>query len=365
MLEDKKRPELFQHVVDPYIAVEEAESFLEKGDIIEAEKALNAVMAAINQERDRPEYKGKNPPVFDYHPKVWRTYARIAREKGDEANRVIANSMGNIAEICLDETSRIAEEEFASVAGSKRSAKNWSKTAQSLEKRGLIAEAVYCYLEAYRLDEKDEKIAKSLLIHMINGRLYEQVEEIAEKCIKRWKDTFYKEMLGIALLFQKKYEEAIPKLREITELDPSKGMIWQMLSLAFGNLGRNREAAEALRKMIDLNFHGVQARRILNEIESIKIDSTMPGMTMRIPTAASVARSSDDSVVTQDDHIIMKLMMDEGAVSESTGMGPLAEEGNSWMNAVIDNLVAKGFAVLAKSRKAYLTEKGIKKLREL
>ena len=162
-----------------------------------------------------------------------------------------------------------------------------------------------------------------------------------------------------------KYEDAIKQLKELTDHDPSKGMLWQLQSLAYGNLGHNREAANALRKMIDLNFQGVQARRILNELESIKIDGATPGLTMRIPTAASVVQSDDDSVVTRDDHMIMSLLKDKGAVSEETGMGPLAKDGDSWMNAVLDNLVAKGFIVFPESRKAYLTEKGIKKLREL
>jgi len=366
LLEDKKRPELFQHVVDPFVALKEAESFLDKGDIQGAEEALNPILGAINQEMGRPEYKGKNPPAFEYHPKIWKTFATISKKKGDEMNHVLANGMANISEIRLQETVRIADQELASVGGGKRSAKNWFKTAQSLEKQGLIAEMVYCLVEAYKLDEKNEEIAKHLLVQSINARLYSQAEEVSRKSIKRgWKDSFYKETLAIALLFQKKYEDAITQLKELTDKDPSKGMLWQMQSLAYGNLGRNREAADALRMMIDLNFQGVQARRILNELESIKIDGGASGLTMRVPTAASVVRSDDDSVVTRDDHMIMKLLMDKGAVSEETGMGPLAKDGNSWMDAVLDNLVAKGFVVFPESRKAYLTEKGIKKLREL
>ena len=123
--EDKKRPELFQHVIDPYIAVKEAEAFLKKGDIENAEKALNPILAAINQEMQRPEYEGKNPPVFDYHPKVWGTFAKISQGKNDEMNHVLANGMAKITEIQLEEITRIAKEEFASVAGGKRSAENW------------------------------------------------------------------------------------------------------------------------------------------------------------------------------------------------------------------------------------------------
>jgi tetratricopeptide (TPR) repeat protein len=202
---------------------------------------------------------------------------------------------------------------------------------------------------------------------LVNSRFYRDAEDLARKAIKRGsKDSLHKEMLGISLVFQRKYEDAIPVIKDVLASDPNKGVMWQLLSLAHGNLGQNSDAAEALRKMMDLNFNGVQARRILNELESTPIDVPgMPGMTMRVKTAASVEQSDDDSLVTNDEYILMQLMMRDGATSEEKGLGPLAERGNSWMISVLDNLVAKGFAVFTKSRKAYLTEKGVKRYREM
>lgn len=97
------------------------------------------------------------------------------------------------------------------------------------------------------------------------------------------------------------------------------------------------------------------SRRVLNEISVEKLDGRDSGLTYAIPTAASVEQSSDDSVVSQDELIMMKLIEREGTV------GPVKDDSNDWMTAVATNLVAKGFATMDSERKVSLTEKGKKK----
>jgi len=64
-------------------------------------------------------------------------------------------------------------------------------------------------------------------------------------------------------------------------------------------------------------------------------------------------------------YTIMRMMRDKAAISEDTGFGPLAGPLFENYLAVIENLEFKGFIVRSESGKAYLTKKGLKRLREM
>ena len=363
MFEEKARSELFRHIVDPDVVLKEAKDLLKKGEIRLAEEALNPILAGMMQRDESGQ--SRSQPIFDYYPALWRLYAEVMKKKGDDVQHFMGETMADTCEITLGGIKRVVEKEVEALGGGKRSAEIWIKTADAFDEDQRDAESLHCLREAYKLDKTNQILTKRLLVGFVNARYYSSAEDLARKVIKSGDpDDMFKEMLAISLVFQKKYKDAVPIISDVVAADASKGVMWQLLSIAHGNLGQNKEAADALRKMIDLNFNGVQARRILNELETIGVPG-MPGMTMRVRTAAAVETSDDDSVISQDEHILMKLMLDRKATSEATGLGPLAEEGNSWMNSVLENLVAKGFAVLTKSRKAYLTEKGMKRIQRI
>lgn len=363
-ISQQRRPELFRHIIDPEIALEEARTLLQKGDIKHAEETIMMFLTEDFRNFEREQAAGKRSVVFEYHPHLWKLLAEITKKKGNKSSHDQAKKMVQVCEKRLEEIAKMVREERKVYKSDRMS---WSESARALHSSGLVAEALQYSKEAYHLEPNNREVSRIFLIALSNARFYGMAEEVAKKSIKSgMQDSIFKEMLAVSLVFQRKYEEAIPALDEVIRIQPNNGGIWQLLSLSYGNLGRNREAAEALRRMIDLKYEEVYARRILSEIESIGVDiGTVPGFSFRVATAAAVEKSGDDSVVTQDELFILGQLLKEGATSESCGMGLMGGDSSSWDVAVILNLVAKGFAVFTQNKIAYLTQKGVKKIQEM
>ncbi len=361
---EQRRPEMFQHIIDPKVALKEAKELLKKGDIKKAGETITLILSTDIQNLERMDVESMRPVVFEYHPSLWKLLAEIMKKTGNKSLHDQAKKMADLCEKKLKEISEMIRDE-RKVYGSE--VKSWLGAAEPLYSVGLVAEALEYRREAYRLEPKDQDVSRSFLIALVNARYYDLAEKVAKKAIKSGvQDGLFNEMLAVSLVFQRKYEKAIPFLKEITRIQPNNGAVWHLLAMSYGNLGRNREAAEPLRKMIDLNHEGDYARRVLRELESVKLEvQPVPGYTFSVATGASVERSDDDSTVTQDEFVIMKSLLKQGATSEQTGEGPFGGDPNSWQFSVIENLVAKGFVVFTPKRIAYLTDKGLKRILEM
>ncbi|MHA2023644.1 MAG: tetratricopeptide repeat protein [Candidatus Thorarchaeota archaeon] len=359
----RRRPELFQHVIDPYIVLHEAWEFMQRGDLSNAEQTLRPSISIDFRTFEEEHARGKKLIVFEYHPLLWDLLADVMKKKGDKSAYDHAKRMVQLCETRLEEIKEVVEED-TEFYGSDTS--RWFEAARALHSAGFAAEALGCLKKAHHIEPNNSEISTAFLISLSNAKFYSMAEELANNIIKNGTtEPIIKQMLGISLLFQKKYHEAIPVLEDISRAKPNDGPNWQLLSIAYGNLEQYRDAAESLRKMIRVNYEVERARRVLEEIESIKVDiPIMSDYTISVKTAAAVEKSDDDSVLSQDEIFMLSQLLREGATSKKKGL-TLGGGPNSWDVAIVLNLVAKGFAVFTSDKNAYLTEKGLKRIKEI
>jgi len=310
---------------------------------------------------EKEQVGGGRPVVFEYHPRLWKFQAEIMKKKGDMAAHDHAKKMVILCENRLQELADMVKEE-TDVYGSDTN--RWFEAARHLHSAGLIAEALEYTKRAHQLEPSNPEISRVLLSSLSNARFYREAEKLAMRILKAGAaPSLIKQLLAASLVFQRKYADAIPVLEDISRTEPSNGPVWQLLSLSYGNLGRNQDAAGALRKMLGLTFEVEYARKTLEELESTRV-GIFGGHEFRAYTASAVEKSADDSVVTRDEFFMMKQLLKDGATSEHTGMA-LGGDDSFWGVAVFRNLAAKGFVVFTSDQIVYLTNKGLKRIQEM
>jgi Flp pilus assembly protein TadD len=85
------------------------------------------------------------------------------------------------------------------------------------------------------------------------------------------KSSYAQNNLGLALIYDKRYDEAIDALKEATELETPRAEVsymWNNLGMAYEHLDRLEEARDAYRKAANLDHEGASAN--LARLEGVK-----------------------------------------------------------------------------------------------
>jgi hypothetical protein len=97
----------------------------------------------------------------------------------------------------------------------------------------------------------------------------EYITKCADIDTAEWKQRFAIKNIGMGLVEQKNYEDAIPVLRRCVSLYPDYGNCWFELGLAYSYLKRFEDAKTALQKAIDTGGYNVENAAVVENSKKL------------------------------------------------------------------------------------------------
>ena len=82
------------------------------------------------------------------------------------------------------------------------------------------------------------------------------------------KNSYAQNNLGLALIYDKRFEEAVDALEQAVELEPVEAYMWNNLGMAYEQLDRLEEARDAYSKAVEMESD--LARESLARLEGVK-----------------------------------------------------------------------------------------------
>ena len=82
------------------------------------------------------------------------------------------------------------------------------------------------------------------------------------------KNSYARNNLGLALIYDKRFEEAVDMLEQAVELEPVEAYMWNNLGMAYEQLDRLEEAREAYGKAVEMDSD--RARDSLARLMGVK-----------------------------------------------------------------------------------------------
>ena len=130
--------------------------------------------------------------------------------------------------------------------------------------------------------------------------------------------------LGLALIYDKQFEEAVDELEQAVELEPVEAYMWNNLGMAYEQLDRLEEARDAYSKAADMESG--RARDSLTRLKGVKsvIRTAKVDAPLRLETPAPADDESKNGVGGQSDEKSARWRPRPSGDEEKTGRRPRA-----------------------------------------
>lgn len=216
-------------------------------------------ISSVTNRREKRRLEGGEEPDASRRRVETRSMTLARRSS---ANSSASDLAGEVGSLSLTGRGVETEEQKKKLKAFCADVKAWFKDGEYEIAEGLLEQGMVWYPESIEL-----KIFYAEVL--CKSEKYDKMEDFAREMLKKNPGHAAKTMLGCALACKKRYEEAEAIFRELTQFNleaDSKAKAYQNLASVLIPLGKNKEAVEILKMLVELKPEEIKFRLHLIQI---------------------------------------------------------------------------------------------------